>query len=461
MNKGDIISTRIIDMTAEGAGLGRVDGMAVFVDGCIPGDKVQAEVTKAKKNFAQAKCVAVLEESEDRIQSACPYSERCGGCQLQEMDYSAQLKLKHKQVKDKLERLGGLENPVVNDTVGQWYEDEDGKVYEPFKYRNKGEYPVWNDLVGFYERKSHKIVPVDECLLQSEAADVCARAVKTFNKGDIKQLIVKTAFGTGEVMVILEGKSIENAPYLEDLIYAMDEQLEEIEYSLESVYALNDGKYRIIAGKKTIIDEVEFADRTLQFEISAPSFYQVNTEQMKKLYGIAADYAGLTGEETILDIYCGIGTIGLSMADKAKFIVGIEVVKDACLDANRNSVINGILNSRYVCGKAEEVIAKVTAEGYEPKPNSAEGELLKALQSGNCVAVLDPPRAGCDEIVLKAVADANIPKIVYISCDPGTLARDIKILGELGYEFKEATPVDMFPWTGHVETVCLLSKKNS
>lgn len=458
LNKGDIITTNIVDMTAEGAGLGRVDGMAVFVDGCIPGDKVQAEITKAKKNFAQAKCLAVLEGSEDRIAPACPHSSRCGGCTFQEMNYKAQLELKQKQVKDKLERLGGLADPQVNDIVGQWYTDENGEVYEPFKYRNKGEYPVWNNLVGFYERKSHKIVDVKECLLQSEAADAVSSVVRQFNKGHIKQLTVKTAFGTGEVMVIFESKEIEKMDYAETMIYAIDESLAEIEFSLESVYAVWDGKYRLIAGKRTILDEVDFADRTLQFEISAASFYQVNTEQMKKLYGIAADYAGLSGEETVLDLYCGIGTIGLSMATKAKNIVGIEVVKDAVLDANRNSVINGILNSRYICGKAEDVLAKVTAEEYEPKANSAEAALVEALASDQAVAVLDPPRAGCDETVLKAIADAGIGRIVYISCDPGTLARDIKLLGDMGYEFKEATPVDMFPWTGHVETVVLLSR---
>lgn len=461
MNKGDIITTEIIDMTGEGAGLGRVDGMAVFVDGAIVGDKVQAEITKAKKNFAQAKCVAILEESPDRIEAACPYADRCGGCQMQEINYKTQLKLKQKQVKDKLERLGGVENPKVNDIVGQWYEDENGEVYEPFKYRNKGVYPVWNNLVGFYERKSHKIVDVPECLLQSEAGDAVSKVVRNFNKGEIKQLTVKTAFGTGEIMVILEGKGVENASYLEDMIYSMDEELANVEYALESVYAVNDGKYKVLAGKKTITDEVDFEGRTLQFEISAASFYQVNTEQMKKLYAIAGKYAGLTGEETILDIYCGIGTIGLSMADKAKNIVGIESVKEACLDANRNSVINGILNSRYVCGKAEDVINKISAEGYAPKENSAEEALVNALASGDCVAVLDPPRAGCDEVVLKAIADANIERIVYISCDAGTLARDVKLLGEMGYEFIEATPVDMFPWTGHVETVVLMSRVNT
>ncbi len=459
MNKGDIITTKIVDITAEGAGVGRVDGMAVFVDGCLPGDKVQAEVTKAKKSFAQAKCVSILEESHDRIQPACPYASRCGGCQLQEMSYEAQLAIKRKQVKDKLERLGGLESPVVRETVGQWYTDDAGETYEPFKYRNKGEYRVWNNLVGFYERQSHKIVPVEECLIQSEAADAVAASVSKFNKGEIKQLIVKTAFGTGEVMVIFEGKGVESAGYFESMIYEIDEALGELEYALESVYVLWDGKYRLIAGKRTITDEVVFDERTLQFEISAASFYQVNTEQMKKLYGIAADYAGLTGEETILDIYCGIGTIGLSMADKAKNIVGIEVVKDAVLDANRNSVINGVLNSRYVCGKAEEVIARVTAEGYEPKANSAETALVEALGSRSCVAVLDPPRAGCDEVVLRTIADADIPRVVYISCDAGTLARDVKLLGEIGYEFCEATPVDMFPWTGCTEVVALLSKK--
>lgn len=456
LNKGDIIETYVEDISGDGAGIGKVDGMAVFVDGCMPGDKVSARVVKAKKNYAIAELEKTTEYSEDRISPHCPYYAKCGGCTFQEYDYDAQLELKMKQVRDKLVRIGGIDEPIVREIIGQKTRDEDGTCYIPFKYRNKGDYPVWNNLVGFYEKKSHKIVDVKECLLQSDAADAITGAVRNNNNGEIKNVIVKTAFGTGEVMAVLSCKA--EPSNLEALIYAMDDAAGDAGYSLESVYTRINDKYRCVAGSRTITDEVEIDGRTLKFEISAPSFYQVNTEQMKKLYEKAIEYADLTGEETVLDIYCGIGTIGLSMIAKAKQVVGIEIVKEAVLDANRNSVINGVINSRYIAGKAEDVITRVADPEYVPKEHSAEEKLKEALNEEKLVAVLDPPRAGCDEALLKTVAEARASRIVYISCDPATLARDIKMLSELGYELEEATPVDMFPWTNHVETVALLSK---
>lgn len=457
LSKGDIIETLIEDISGDGAGIGKVDGMAVFIDGCLPGDTVRAEITKAKKNYAFGSAVEIVKRSADRIKPLCPYYEKCGGCTYQEYDYDAQLALKQKQVEDKLTRIGGLENPVIREIIGQKYTDDAGIEYVPFKYRNKGEYPVWNNLVGFYEKKSHKIVDVETCLLQSDAADAVSYAVRENNKGEIKNVVVKTAFGTGEVMVVLSCKS--EPKNLEAIVHAIDEAVADADYSLASVYTRINDKYKCIAGSRTITDEVEIDGRNLKFEISAPSFYQVNTEQMKKLYEKAIEYADLSGEETVLDLYCGIGTIGLSMVGRAKEIVGIEIVKEAVLDANRNSVINGVINSRYICGKAEEIIEKVAAPDYEPKENSAEASLKTALAADSVVAVLDPPRAGCDEVLLRTLADAGVGRIVYISCDPGTLARDIKLLTtELGYEFVEATPVDMFGWTNHVETVCVLKR---
>lgn len=457
VQKGDIIVTTIEDISGDGAGIGKVDGMAVFIDGCMPGDTVRAEVTKAKKNYAFARTLEITEFSADRISPLCPHYASCGGCTYQEYDYDAQLVLKERQVRDKLERIGGLKEPVIREIIGQKVTDEDGTEYIPFRYRNKGDYPVWNNLVGFYEKKSHKIVDVKECLLQSEAADAVTRVIRSMNKGEIKNVVVKTAFGTGEVMAVLSCR--ENPSNLEAIITSMDEAAAEADYSLESVYTRINDKYRCVAGARTILDQVEIDGRELSFEISAPSFYQVNTEQMKKLYEKAIEYAALTGEETVLDLYCGIGTIGISMAARAKQIVGIEVVKEAVLDANRNSVINGIVNTRYICGKAEEVIEKAASEDYSPRENSAEAMLQSALNDDKLVAVLDPPRAGCDEVLLRTIAEAGAGRIVYISCDPGTLARDIKLLGELGYEFVEATPVDMFGWTNHVETVSLLVKR--
>lgn len=494
MNKGDTFETIIEDLTSEGAGLGRVDGLAVFVPNTIPGDRVRAGITRLKKNYAEAKLISLLEPSEDRIEPACPYADKCGGCALQNMDYPAQLKLKQKQIRNKLERIAGIDAPTIRETVG---------MDEPYKYRNKGEYPAYanagNDgnagtsYIGFYERKSHLIVDVKECMLQSVAADAISKVVRRFNRGEIRQVIVRTAYGTCEVMVILECRP-GKVKYLEDMIYEMDK---ECPGYLESIYALTDGKYKLIAGKRTITDIVCFdasdeegcgKGRILKFEISAPSFYQVNTEQMIKLYNKAAEYANLSGKETLLDIYCGIGTIGLSMADKAKQVIGIELVREAVIDANRNATINGILNARYICGKAEEVLPVCADASIERESWSAEAKLAEALrgrkktashvseqaaiavdrkdraihregtqeEGAEVVAILDPPRAGCDEALLKAIADAGISRIVYISCDAGTLARDVKYLGKQGYKFIEATPVDMFPWTGCVEVVVKL-----
>lgn len=460
MNVGEKVEITITDLTADGAGFGKLEGCAVFVQGALPGDRVTAEITKAKKNYTEAKLLEIVQASEDRCESACRYAGKCGGCAMQGYKYDAQLRLKQRQVTDKLTRIGELENPVLRPIVG---------AGNPYGYRNKAEYPAYagknqdgapTSIVGCYERKSHKIVDVKACMLQTQAADAVAGIVREYNKGEIKQVIVKTAFGTGEVMVILECQA-ERTKYLEGLVYAIDDKLEELGCgSLESVYTLWDDKYKLAAGKKTITDEW---DNGLKFEISAPSFYQVNTAQMQQLYAVAAEYAGLTGDELVLDLYCGIGTIGLSMADKARQIIGIEIVKEAVIDANRNATINGILNARYICGPAEEVLPLCADPQHEHRPLSAFELLAKELadakaENRDIVAILDPPRAGCDEALLRTISESAASRIVYISCDAATLARDVKLLGEMGWHFEEATPVDMFPNTMHVETVVLLTK---
>ena len=475
---------RIEDMTQEGAGLGRDNGMAVFVKGSVLGDLVECEITKVKKNYAFGRLVEIVEPSPDRIEAECPYSGICGGCQYSRLAYDAQLKLKEKQVRDKLTRLGGLENPKVNPTIG---------MEEPFRYRNKATMPVWTGgiitrkggivenlgepAIGFYRGKSHDVVDCYDCFLQSEPAMAAAEALRRFmaednitaydpkwDKGLMRHLIVKTARGTGEVMVILvvNGKGIPNAQklieMLDDYIYSLPPTEDGVEYSLESVI-LNVNKTGkdimtdeciTLAGKPTILEEVG----GLKFEISPLSFYQVNPVQMEKLYGKAMEYADLHGSETVLDLYCGVGTIGIfAMQAGAGRVIGIESVKGAVIDANRNSVINGIVKSRYVCGRAEEELPKlISGEGLKD-------EELK-IDSAD-VVFLDPPRAGCDERLLDAVLSVEPSKIVYISCDPATLARDIKYLCEKGYEFEEATPVDMFPWTVHVEVVTCLQRVNS
>lgn len=463
IEKGQKYELKIEDMSTEGQGIGRIEGMAVFVDGAVVGDVVKAELTKLKKNYAFGRLTEILEPSVQRVNPACGYAQECGGCTLQAMSYESQLAWKRKMVADKLVRIGGIEDPLVHDTIG---------MGAPWRYRNKAQFPVGEAngfsgaAVGFYQAKSHQVVNCDECLIQSKPAEKLAEALRQYMKSDhisaydektgkglIRHLIVKTAFGTGEVMAILviNGKGLPNG---EKLIYMMDDAIGElgvdvatgVEYSLESV-VLNINKKKTseimgedcitLAGKPNILERVG----RLSFEISPGSFYQVNPVQMVKLYDKALEYAGLTGTETVLDLYCGVGTIGLYCASQAKKVIGIESVKSAILDANRNAVINGIVNAEFICGKVEDELPKLLEQGIKTD-----------------VVILDPPRAGCDPALLDAVVEAGPDRIVYVSCDPATLARDIKILREKGYRFVEAQPVDMFPWTTHVECVVLMSR---
>ena len=483
MEKNQIIELIIEDMLDDGRAFGRHEGCAIFVSGgAVPGDKVKARVTKAKKSSAEAVLTEVVEASPERIPAECPYAGSCGGCTMQELSYEAQKRLKEEQVRAKLRRLGGLEDPKVNAIIGA-----DTLKY----YRNKAVFAVGpHGEVGFLKGKTHFVMDIDDCLLQSDAAMVCADALRVFLKETgvrgITQLTVRTAFGTGEVMTVLESESRE-IPQIEKLIEMFDDAVYSLSldeegnpadtqtYSLESAALIHKGKCHILAGKPTINEEVITDDgRSLMFEISPQSFYQVNPEQMERLYDKAAEYADLKGGETVLDLYCGAGTIGLWLLEDLRKkdteafektrVIGIESVKPAVLDANRNSVINGVINTRYICGKAEEELPGMMGLAKLYKWNEVNERVERKpeirLEHAD-VAVLDPPRAGCAEPLLDAVVQAAPDRIVYVSCDPGTLARDIKYLTANGYEFIEATPVDQFPWTSHIEVVARIQKKKS
>ena len=567
-------ATGMAQNRAEAVQTGR--GFAIFVKDAIVGDRVRVELTKVKKHYAFGRVTEILEASPERIKPFCPYQGACGGCAYGTLHYDAQLALKEKQVRDKLTRLGGLFAPKVMPILGMGDTDPEET---PFRYRNKAsmpvstgglltkkggiQQPIHEPRVGFYRAGTHEVVDCEDCWLQSEPAMAAANALRRFMeedhitsydprwaKGLMRHLIVRTAAGTGEVMVILviNGKAIPNAPklirMLDDAISAIPVYetgaLAGVEFNLESVVVnINSSKTLegqilgeeciTIAGKPTIMEEVG----GLSFEISPLSFYQVNRAQMLRLYDKVLEYAALQGDETVLDLYCGVGTIGLFAAaemnrkaaapnhaairnteetsskqekteadafnraaiqnteetlashettesaapnrKKAGRVIGIESIKGAVLDANRNAVINGIVNARYVCGKAEEELPRMVRTKAQEEDAArkaakqygeaaAKKELLKdeSLRiTGADVVILDPPRAGCEQPLLEAVVQAAPDRIVYVSCDPATLARDIKWLGEHGYEFREATPCDMFPWTGHVETVCLLSKLQS
>lgn len=491
MEKGQKCQLIIDDMSNEGQGIGRVDGMAVFVKGAIPGDTVIADITKVKKNYAFAVASEIVESSPYRIKTECKYAGECGGCTYEGMNYEGQLIIKEKQVREKLKRLAGLENPKLNPIVG---------MDNPYAYRNKAQMPISTGgiitrkggivenlgkcTIGFYKSKSHDVVDCEECLLQTPPVAAISKALRKFMKSDnitaydpkwekglMRHLVVKTAMGTGEVMVILvvNGKGIPNS---EKMVEMMDEAIFElparedgVEYNLESVVInINKGKTPeimgkeciTIAGKSTILERVG----DMQFEISPLAFYQVNPVQMKVLYDKVLDYAQLNGDENVLDLYCGVGSIGLYCANEMKKksdgkgtgkVLGIESVKAAVVDANRNAVINGSVNAQFLFGRAEEELPKVL-EGHTDK------EGFKIAPFNPNVVILDPPRSGCAPELLEAVADTSVEKIVYVSCDPATLARDVKKLGELGYKFVEGTPVDMFPHTRHVEAVTLLTK---
>ena len=505
MDKNQIIELQIEDMLDDGRAFGRYEGCAVFVGGgcnmqsgsraagAVPGDRIRAKVTKAKKSSAEAELKDIIEPSPDRIQAECPYAGRCGGCSMQEMSYGAQKKLKEGQVRSKLTRLGGLTDPQVSSIIGA-----DTLRY----YRNKAVFAVGpHGEVGFVRGKSHFVLDIDDCMLQTDAAMVCTDALRVWLRSSgarcISQLTVRTAFGTGEVMAVLESDT-KDIPQIDTLVSMLDDAVyslnlteddeeqgsEEngrassddgvgLRFSLESVAVIHKGKCRIIAGKPTISEEFITDDgRVLRFEISPQSFFQVNPEQMARLYDKAAEYAGLTGGETVLDLYCGAGTIGLWLLDElrgrdeAAFegtrVIGIESVKPAVLDANRNSVINGFVNTRYFCGKAEEELPGMMGLAKLYKWNEVNERVERdpeiKIEHAD-VAVLDPPRAGCDEALLNAVVMAGPERIVYVSCDPGTLARDIKYLTANGYEFVECTPVDQFPWTTHTECVTLMTRR--
>ena len=515
VTEGQTVELEITDMTDDGKGLGRLSGLAIFVAGAVPGDKVSARITRLKKRYAFADTITLLEASAARVQPPCPYYQDCGGCSMLELSYDEQLRIKRKNIITKLERIGALEDPTVREVVGatdrigadggqagqigrpgkseefeetgqpEQIESAGGTASEAFdsmlRYRNKAEFAVAmtsaGPLVGFNKRGSNKIVDCTDCLLQKRATMAAANAIRNLlqdklisvydvrhGKGFLRGFTIKVCEGTGEMMLIFTGTA-KHLPNAEKVIYTISDAIDAVSteaepYFLQSVVVeVNKAKdvrepataYEVVAGSNTVTD---ITDDGMKFEISAPAFYQVNTKQMSKLYAKVREYACLKGGETIFDLYCGIGTIGLSMATQAGMIIGIESVKNAVIDANRNAVINGIVNARYYTGRAEHVM---------PRLLDKEDKLFVDYIDENApkIAILDPPRAGCDEALLRAVASCEVDKIVYVSCNPGTLARDIKLLGELGYEFVEATPVDMFVATMHVECIALIQRVKS
>ncbi|PAB58161.1 23S rRNA (uracil(1939)-C(5))-methyltransferase RlmD [Anaeromicrobium sediminis] len=446
----EIYEVHIHDLGTSGEGIGRVEGMTIFIEGCVPGDIVKAKIDTVKKNYAIGTIVEMVQESDIRKDPVCAHAHECGGCQIMHIDYEEQLKIKTKKVKDSLERIGKLENVTVHDTIG---------MTNPYYYRNKAQFPVGmidsKSLIGFYKKKSHDIVNLETCHIQQKVNEKVVEVMRKYidekkisvydekkHKGFIRHILTKVGYATGEIMVVIIGNGYE-LMYEEEIVQDLVDNIE----GLESVVLnINRNKANKILGKKcktlygkdTIIDYIG----NLKFEISPLSFFQVNPTQTEVLYSKALEYANLSGKETVYDIYCGIGTISLFLAGKAKQVYGIEVIDAAIDDAKINAKINNIDNAAFFVGKAEEVVPKMYKDGMVAD-----------------VAVVDPPRKGCDERVLDTLVKMNPERIVYVSCNPSTLARDLKYLDENGYKTVEAQPVDMFPHTTHVETVTLIEKK--
>lgn len=466
MQKNELVKVKIEDIGVGGEGIGKVDGYTLFIKDAIIGDVVEAKVMKAKKNYGYARLMNVLTPSEDRVEEVvCPMARKCGGCQIQEMKYPAQLAFKESKVRGNLERIGEvpgeLLDQIMHPVVGM---DEEGM--QPFRYRNKAQFPIGTDkdgrvTAGFYAGRTHSIIGNTDCVLGVEVNEEILNCILDFmeefeipaydevkHKGLVRHVLLRYGFKTDEIMVclVINGKTI---PHCHDLVGRLRQIPGMTSITLSSNTAKTNvimgDTIRLLWGQEFITDYIG----EIKYQISPLSFYQVNPVQTEKLYGLALDYAGLTGNETVWDLYCGIGTISLFLAKKAKQVYGVEIVPQAIDDARNNAKINDITNAEFYVGKAEEVLPEYYKE-YEKTHN---GEKAHAD-----VIVVDPPRKGCEESLLQTIVDMQPEKVVYVSCDSATLARDVKFLRANGYELKDVTPVDQFPHTVHVETVCLLSK---
>lgn len=464
MNKNDIVTVEITDIGVSGEGIGHVDGYTLFIKDAVIGDVVEAKVMKAKKNYGYARLMKVITPSEYRVEPKCAFARRCGGCQIQEMSYNRQLVFKDQKIRGNLERIGGFTKEqieaVMQPVVG---------MEHPFSYRNKAQFPFGTDkegnpITGFYAGRTHDIIANTDCALgveqNREILEIILQymrenKIKSYDektgKGLIRHALIRYGFKTKEIMVclVINGKKLPKAERLiEKLIQIEGMTSITISPNTRRDNVIMGDSYEILWGQGYITDYIG----NVKYQISPLSFYQVNPVQTEKLYGLALEYADLKGDETVWDLYCGIGTISLFLAQKAKQVYGVEIVPQAIDDAKENAKINAIDNAEFFVGKAEEVLPEYYAE-YEREHN---GETAHAD-----VIVVDPPRKGCDETLLETIVKMQPEKVVYVSCDSATLARDLKYLCANGYEITVCRGVDQFPQSVHVETVCLLSKLHS
>jgi len=451
VRKNQDIELYITALGSEGQGIGRYEGYAIFVEGALPGERVAATVIKAGSSYGVGKLRRVITPAKERVAPPCPYFGRCGGCTLQHMSYEAQLAYKTRLVKDALVRIGGFSDPKVLPAIG---------MGDPWRYRNKAAFPAANTddgiAFGLFAARSHRVIPIADCLIQKEAGALAMHAVRqwaqecclpaydeTTGRGAIRHVVVRTSsFGKTMVMVVTTGP----LPRLERLVDLLQKQLPGFcslvhNVNRERTNVITGEKYRVVWGEEALSERL----CGLDFSVAAASFLQVNTAQTEILYDKAIEFARLTEDDVVLDLYCGIGTLSLAAARKAKEVIGIEIVPEAIENARGNAAQNGIPNARFLCGAAEEVLP----------------ELVRQERLAPGAVILDPPRKGCEAPVLRAIAETGAPRIVYVSCNPATLARDCAILKEAGYELMQTQPVDMFPQTHHVETVVMMSREKN
>ena len=448
--KNNTVILRIEDMSQDGLGIGKAEGYALFVKDTVIGDLAKVKILKTKKNYGFARLEELLEASDKRTEPKCPLARPCGGCQLQMMKYEEQLRWKEQKVRSDLQRLGGFQEIPMEPIQG---------MENPFRYRNKAQFPIGYDregklVAGFYAGRTHTIIPADDCLLGSESnRRILGRILdwmgrygiaayrEDTGKGLVRHALIRSGFATGEIMVclVINGKQFPRGKEL-------TESLTQIPGMTSITFSSNTRRDNVILGDSYEVlwgqDYITDSIGEIRYQISPLSFYQVNPVQTRRLYRQALEYAGLTGKETVYDLYCGIGTISLFLAQRAGKVFGVEIVPQAVEDARANARLNGITNAEFFAGRAEEIV---------PRQYREQG--IRAD-----VVVVDPPRKGCGEELLETMTAMAPEKIVYVSCDPATLARDLKYLCARGYELKKVRAFDQFPQTVHVETVVLLSK---
>lgn len=446
LKKNDEIALSITDMTADGSGIGKYDGIAVFVANTAIGDEIKAHIIKSKKSYAIAKTVEIIKPSPDRIQPDCPVFSQCGGCVYRHITYDAEKNIKWRRVRDALKRIGGIDI-TPDEIIG---------AENISHYRNKAQYPVGADggtQIGFYAPHSHRIVDCRSCKLQPSEFEeileifdrwISENKISVYNgqthTGYVRHIYLRRTEKTGQIMVcaVVNGERIKA---LDSLV----EKLKNVENVKSIVLNRNKEKTNVILGEEcqTLWGEGYIEDElcSLRLRISPLSFYQVNSAQTERLYQKAKEYACLDTSQTLVDLYCGIGAIGLTMAKSVKRLIGVETVEQAVENAKINAGINSITNAEFICGDAADLARELAEKGVKPD-----------------VIISDPPRKGCDEVLIRTINQMSPERIVYVSCDPATLARDCKRLGEYGYQLKKAAPLDLFPRTAHVETVVLMSR---